>query len=293
MYHGNLAASIAAVLVPGKSWLVWNIRHSLYGLTSEKLMTRQVIRANRFLSSRPGVILYNSNLSREQHEAFGFKSEFGQVIPNGFDLERFRLSEDAGRITRDSLGISSNSRVVGHVARFHPMKNHHGFVRVAVRVGAELKDAHFVLSGRDVVPDNDALTALVPDAMRDRFHWLGDREDIPNLMCAMDVLCQSSSWGEGFPNVLGEAMATGVPCVATDVGDSAEIIGDTGLVVPPRNEEALASALMEMLKMPAGDRRVLGRTARNRITERYSLKTVVGEYAAIYEGLVRRPKGAR
>lgn len=292
MYHGNLAASIAATLAPGNPWLVWNIRHSLYGLTFEKLMTRQVIRANRLFSSRPDVILYNSNLSREQHEAFGVKSELAQVIPNGFNLERLWPSEDAGRVARETLGISANSRIVGHVARFHPMKNHDGFVRAAVLVGAELEDVHFVLSGRDVVPDNDAVTGLVPDAMRNRFHWLGDREDIPDLMRAMDILCLSSSWGEAFPNVLGEAMTTGVPCVATDVGDSATIIGDTGFVVPPRNEKALVRALMVLLEMPASDRRVLGIAARDRMKERYSLKTVVQEYAAVYEGLVRKPKGA-
>ena len=285
MYHGNLAATVATLLAPRRPRLAWNIRHSLYGLTAEKLMTRQVIRANRFFSNRPDVILYNSALSQEQHETFGVKSKFGRVIPNGFDLERLRPSESTARILRKTLGISINSRVVGHVARFHPMKNHVGFVKAAVQVGSAIGDVHFVLVGRDVVPGNDSLTGLVPEAMLKQFHWLGDRDDVPDLMRAIDILCLSSSWGEGFPNVLGEAMAAGVPCVATNVGDSAIVIGDTGLVVQPCDEESLAVALKTMLDMSVSDRKLLGIAARARIAERYSLKAIVEKYAAIYEGL--------
>jgi glycosyltransferase involved in cell wall biosynthesis len=287
MYHGNLAASLVSGMVPGRPSLVWNIRHSLYGLGYEKPMTRQVIRANRFLSGRPDQIMYNSGISREQHEAFGFRPERGKVIPNGFAMDRLGPSERTSQVVRGEFGIPKAALVVGHVARLHPLKDHDGFVRAAVRVGSQLQDVHFILCGKDVLPDNSALVELVPSGLRNKFHWLGERDDVPELMSAMDVLCQSSSWGEAFPNVLGEAMATSVPCVATDVGDSAAIVDDTGLIVDPRDEVALASALVRMLEMPAHERAALGARARVRVAERYSLDAVVQQYSAVYEGLAR------
>jgi glycosyltransferase involved in cell wall biosynthesis len=105
-------------------------------------------------------------------------------------------------------------------------------------------------------------------------------------MSAMDILCLSSAWGEGFPNVIGEAMATGVPCVATDVGDSKLVIGDTGVVVPPQNENALAAGVESLLMMPLEDRRALGASARARIEANYTLGAIVEQYAALYESLV-------
>lgn len=292
MYHGNMAANIAVALAPGNPALIWNIRQTLYGLVAEKPMTRHVIRANRLFSRRPAVILYNSELSRKQHEAFGVDGRCAKVIPNGFDVDRMRPSENSVRATRAALAIPTSSRVVGHVARFHAMKNHEGFLRAAVRIGTELTDVHFVLLGRDVTSGNAALSKLVPDAMRGRFHWLGDRNDVPDIMCSMDLLCQSSSWGEGFPNVLGEAMTLEVPCVATDVGDAAAIIGGTGRIVAPGDDMALAVALREMLEKPTSTRAVLGAAARARIVEKYSLKSIVQQYAAVYDSLARKTESA-
>lgn len=285
MYHGNVAAWAARSFSPIKPGLVWNIRHSLYGLDNEKWMTRQVIRANRLLSSTPDAILYNSVLSRQQHEAFGFSRKRGHIIPNGFDLARGVASLEKSNAIRHELDIPENAFVVGHVARLHPMKNHAGFLRAAVEVGREIDTVHFLLCGRDVVSENERLVSIVPSEMRVRFHFLGERNDIPNLMSAMDVFCSSSSWGEAFPNVLGEAMAMGVPCVATDVGDSREIVGSTGLVVPADDERSLANALQRLLVMFSEERRALGRGARFRIMSSYALDEVVSQYTRLYEAL--------
>ena len=235
MYHGNLAATLARTMSPGTPALVWNTRHSLYDLAHEKPMTRQIIRANRFFSSVPDALLYNSELSRKQHEAFGYASLNGRVIPNGIDLQRFSFSGQAGKHVRAELGIPVEACVVGHVARFHPIKDHSTFLRAAESVALRYPDLHFVLCGRDVSMNNASLEKQVPAMLRNRFHLLGERSDVPGLMSAMDIFCQSS-WSEAFPNVLGEAMAVGVPCVATDVGDSAIIVGDTGVMVPPRDD---------------------------------------------------------
>jgi len=138
-----------------------------------------------------------------------------------------------------------------------------------------------------VSPENPTLAGIVPPELLERFIFPGERTDVQRLMQAMDVFCLSS-WSEAFPNVLGEAMACGVPCVATDVGDSADIIGDTGIVVPPSDTEALARGLMLMLEKPDEERRALGRAARQRVKEHYSLAAVVEEYARLYEGLCAR-----
>ena len=285
MYHGNLAATLARTLAPGRPVLAWNVRHSLYDLNHEKTMTRQVIRANRFFSSVPDILLYNSQLSRKQHEAFGFSSMNGRVIPNGIDVKRFCFSSDANKRVRAELGIPEGIQVVGHVARLHPMKDHPTFLRAAVVLALRYPEIHFLLSGRDVSLENKALAQLIPAQVRDRFHLLGERSDVSDLMNAMDIFCQSS-WSEAFPNVLGEAMATGVPCVATDVGDSAIVIGDTGVVVPPRDENALVAGIESLLTIPLEERHKLGASARARIEANYTLGTIVEQYAALYESLM-------
>lgn len=285
MYHGNLAASIARRFSPSKPALAWNIRQSLYDFTREKTMTRAVIQANRLFSSGPDVLLYNSQLSREQHEAFGFASGHGKVIPNGIDMQRFTFSSESLQNVRSELGIPVDVLVVGHVARLHPMKDHPVFLRAAVDLALRYKQVYFLLSGLEVSLDNKVLAQLIPDQVRDRFHLLGERSDVPELMSAMDVFCQSS-WSEAFPNVLGEAMATGVPCVATDVGDSAIVIGNTGVVVSPRDEAALAAGIESLLTMPMEERRTLGASARARIKANYNLGVIVEQYAALYEKLM-------
>lgn len=287
MYHGNLAASAAGRLAPGRPAVSWNVRHSLYGLESEKPLTRQVIRANRFLSRGVGAILYNSRLSREQHEAFGFSGDYALVIPNGFDLERFRPDAEQRRRQRQALGIPASARVVGHIARFHPMKDHALFLRAAVQVAHQNTDARFLLVGRDVVTANPAFAGIVPGDLADRFMFLGERHDVPELMQAMDVFCQSS-WSEAFPNVLGEAMASGIPCIATDVGDSADIVADTGVIVPPRDEEALARGILKMLAKSPGERQSLGLRARERVERNYALPRIVEQYAMLYKRLAEK-----
>lgn len=283
MYHGNLAASLAAHLTPNRTALAWNVRQCLYGIANEKPLTRQVIRANRLLSRRPDAIVYNSKLSRKQHELFGFSAGRGLVIPNGFDLETLRPDPVVGAAIRREWGLPAGVPVVGHVARFHPMKDHAGFLRAAVEVAKRQHDVQFLLVGRDVSPDNPAFSGIIPSDIFPRFVFAGERRDATRLMQAMDVLCSSSAWGEGFPNVLGEAMACGVPCVTTDVGDSAYVVGETGHVVPTSNPEALSNALLSMLNKDLDVRRQLSRDARCRIKESFSLHVIVGQYVALYE----------
>ena len=286
MYHGNLAASLARSMSSERTALVWNIRHSLCQIKNEKLLTRQVIRANRSFSGSPDALLYNSQLSRQQHEAFGFVANRGQVIPNGIDLQRFSFSEDARQRVRSELTIPTEALVVGHVARLHPMKDHANFLQAAESIASHNPNVHFVLSGKDVCLDNASLKQNIPTPLQNRFHLLGERSDVADLMSAMDVLTLCSAWGEGFPNVLGEAMAVGVPCVATDVGDSALVIGDCGVVITPRDKTALASGIELLLALPVTERRLLGQRARRRIEDKFTLGAIVEQYAALYKTMI-------
>lgn len=287
MYHGNLAASVAGRLARGQPAVAWNVRQSLYEVEAEKPMTRQVIRANRFLSSGPDAILYNSQVSRTQHESFGFRASRAVVIPNGFDLERLQPDRETAGAVRRELDLPPEATVIGHVARFHPTKDHASFLWAAVQVARVNPTARFLMVGREVSPENPALAGIVPPDCIDRFVFTGERSDVHRLMQAMDVFCLNS-WSEAFPNVLGEAMACGVPCVATDVGDSAAIVGDTGIVVPPSDTGALAGGLEAMVQKSAHERQALGRAARQRIKANYSLDSVVAQYTDLYQTLSER-----
>ena len=282
MYHGNLAAILARFFVNNKSALIWNVRQSLYNIEDEKWLTRWVIKINRFFSDSPDVLLYNSQLSRQQHEVFCFSTDKGCVIPNGIDLQSFSYSDEARQRLRAELNIPEKAVVIGHVARLHPMKDHATFLKAAVMLAQRHTDIQFILSGRGVSKDDEPFEALIPMTLQNRFHLLGERSDVADLMSAMDIFCQSS-WSEAFPNVLGEAMAMGVPCVATDVGDSQLIIGECGVVVPPRDEYSLTVGLESLLMLESSERKLLGQQASQRIEAMFSLGEITQSYINLYK----------
>lgn len=282
MYHANLAAELASICVSEPAPVLWNIRHSIYRLADEKCTTAAIIRLGARLSFRPAHILYNAHVSAVQHEALGYRFEKRVVIPNGFDTQRFIPSEQARVRIRTELGLSSSTVLIGLIARYHPMKDHATFLRAAGSLVDTHPDVHFLLVGRDVDWDNAALVRLIQDTgVGTRIHLLGERTDIHQVTAALDVSA-ISSYSEGFPNVIGEAMACAVPCTVTDVGDSASIVGETGRVVPPRDHQALAEAWRALLRVGPAGRARLGRAARRRIEEHFSLPAVIARYEQLY-----------
>lgn len=285
MYHGNLFSSMASKLLTRRIPVVWNIRQSLYSLSYEKRMTRMVIRCGARLSSQPARILYNSLTGAAHHEGAGYKADKRIVIQNGFDTEVFAPSEYARYTVRKELGLDANILLIGLIGRYHAVKDHETFLNAAALLRNQYSSVHFLLAGKDVTQQNKQLSSQIHDLdLFDNVHLLGERDDIPRLTAALDCAALSS-FSEGFPNVVGEAMSSGVPCVVTDVGDAAWVVGDTGIVVPPRNADALALALGKMIEMKAEARRALGRRARRRIMDRFSLAAVVQAYEQLYEGL--------
>jgi len=282
MYHGNLAASFMSMFAPGRPRLFWNIRHSLYDLNHERWMTRLVIRLGAAVSSKPRRILFNSTVSINQHARLGFRHERARMIPNGFDVARFRPAPEARLALRLELGLDPGIPLVGVVGRRHPLKGHDDFLRTAEAVHRRRPDVHFVLAGRGVTAKDPAFEEFLRGrAVADHLHFLGPRSDTPVIFAALDVLAMPSV-SEGFPNVVGESMACGVPCVATDVGEAAAIVGDLGKVVPPGEPDSLAEAILELVALDSASRQALGVECRERIRRKYSLDRVAGLYEDLY-----------
>ena len=287
MYHANLAAQLASFASFKFIPVVWNIRHSLYSLDYEKKGTAMVIRLLSRLSSFPAKVIYNSQMGATQHQKVGYKSQKTIMIPNGFDVNLFKPSAENRLNLRQELGLAENTFLIGRICRYHPMKDHESFLRAAALLLADLPDLHFVLAGTSVDLDNSLLSNLLEELnIGDRVHLLGERKDVPYLTSALDIAVSSSYFGEAFPNVIGEAMACEVPCVTTDVGDSAIIVGDTGKVVPPQNPQALADGCRELISLGAEGRQQLGQKAREKVIKLYSLDAITTQYEQLYQGIL-------
>lgn len=288
MYHANLMSAMADW--NGAMPVVWNIRHSLHALANEKRTTRWVIRAGARLSHRPARIIFNAAVSREQHVAFGYDNERSVVIPNGFDTGVFTPSASERARLRAELDIAPDVLAIGLVARVHPMKDHANFLHAAKHLIGACPRSVFVMAGEGADAGNRELGARI-DALglRDRVRLCGRRTDITALDNALDIACSASAWGEAFPNATAEAMACGVPCVVTAVGDAPAIVGDTGAVVPPRDAVALSAAWARLAALGEQGRRELGRRARQRIIEHYAIGLGAHRYAELYRNVARTP----
>jgi glycosyltransferase involved in cell wall biosynthesis len=277
MYHGNIAATIAVFLfnpMCRKVKLFWNIRQTLYNLKQEKLQTRWLIVLGRWLTFIPKSIIYNSNLSVEQHCNIGYSVKKTKMIPNGFDLQKFYPDQNNYQQFRKELKLSKSAILIGHISRLHPMKDHATLLRAIDRITEHISDFDsdqeviFLLIGFGVTSKLSNNTAI---------RFLGGRSDIPKIMSSLDILVSSSAWGEGFPNVIGEAMASEVPCVVTDVGDSAYIVGKYGKVCPIGDDQCIARSLLQLIE-DKQNRNTLGKGARQRIEENYSMDKIKKEY---------------
>lgn len=284
MYHGNIAAQFAKVFCGREIPVFWSIHYSVYSLSAEKKMTQALIKLGAPISKFAKQVLYVSKISKTQHEALGYEAGNGYVIPNGIDTSLFTPSLEARLSVRQELGLPSTSFLIGSICRYHPMKDHANFIQAAALLLKNYPDTHFMMAGSEVDLANKTLNQLIEElGIGARIHLLGERSDMPRLMAALDIMTSASAYGEAFPLVLGEAMSSGVPCTVTDVGDSGWIVGNTGWVVPPKNPEALAEAWQEAIELGADGREKLGKAARSRIIECFSLESIVADYEKLYE----------
>ena len=281
LYHADLLG-LAAWRFGWVRRLIWNVRstETIGSAVVRKLLTRW--------SGLPDAVVVNSHEGQRFHQGLGYRPQRWVRLPNGFDTAALALDAEAGRRERSALGIGSDAFVVFLPARYHPMKDHATFLAAAAQFARTRPEARFVMAGTGVDAGNRVLTELVAaHGIGDRVMLLGERRDLGALYSAADVVALTSAFGEGFPNVLAEAMCRGIPCVATAVGDSAEIIGDTGAIVPPRDAPAIAAGWERLAALGQDQRRALGTAARARIVERYDLAAIIAGYESLYETIAR------
>ncbi|MBI4765613.1 MAG: glycosyltransferase [Deltaproteobacteria bacterium] len=281
MYHANLLGILAGQF-SYRFKVVWNIRCSNVEFERYKKLTYWVMKVSAWLSSLPAAIIVNSRKGSEFHTALGYHPKQWEIIYNGFDLERFNIDPSAGKEVRKELEIGNEKLVVGLISRFDPMKDHETFLRAARLLCKKYPDICFLLVGEGVSGENKFFTPyLFDNQLKGRLILLGFREDIPRILNALDISTSSSS-GEGFPNIIGESMACGIPCVVTDVGDSAFLIGETGILVPPRDPAALMEGWAELIARKETGRKALGLAARDRISRLFSIEKVTLQYETLF-----------
>jgi glycosyltransferase involved in cell wall biosynthesis len=287
MYHANVIGSLAARMA-GNIPVAWAIHHSSFAPGETRRSTIWTMRAGGHMSRRFAQrIVMVSQQARQLHEQLGYAPERMLVIPNGFDLSLFQPDPAARLAIRSELGLPADALLVGLIGRFHPQKDHHNFVQAAARLHRQLPNVHFLLCGQDISWENQELADWIDVAgLRQRVYLLGRRDDTPQIQAALDIATLSAAYGEAFPLVIGEAMACGVPCVVTDVGDAAMIVADTGLVVPPHNPQRLAQAWHTLLTLASTSRRELGARARRRVEDHFDLAAIVARYEQLYREII-------
>jgi glycosyltransferase involved in cell wall biosynthesis len=291
MYHADLVGGLVARSASVRA-VVWGIRHSNLAADKTSFSARAVARLCAVLSRWvPAAIACCSVHATAVHQAIGYQANKFTVIPNGYDLARFTPDDAARARLRAEWGVVGNEIMLGMVARWDPQKDHENLLKALANLMAAGVNFRCILVGTGMHESNTALAGLLHSlVLQDRVILAGPRDDIPAVMNALDLHVLSSA-GEAFPNALAEAMACGTPCVTTDVGDAALIVGETGWVVPPQNSERLAQGIFEGLAvLSSRGRAVIGNECRQRIKENFSVDRMVDAYVTLWQRVIKAVK---
>lgn len=285
---GNVVATAARPFV-GKTCLVWSVRASNMDLRKYDWLARLWYKIECRLSRYADAIIANSSAGADFAVRNGFPRSKLVVIPNGIDTDRFRPDHALRSKQRAAFRLRDEQIAIGVLARLDPMKGHEILLQAAPAVLEKRPNVRFFCIGEG--PELDHLRQMAADlGLSDRINFTG-RHDPAAALNALDISCSCSLFGEGFSNAVAEAMACGLPCVVTDVGDSRAIVGEFGTVVPPRSPEALAAALVGLIASPDGGK---ARSGRERIVAEFSIDAMVDRTLQTFQSVLsRHHRGAR
>jgi glycosyltransferase involved in cell wall biosynthesis len=284
MYHSNFLTGLAALMFP-RVKLVWTIHHANLDPLLNKRRTLNVARWCRMLSWRCAAIVYVGERSRELHEKLGYSAEGGVAIPIGVDGEAFQPNVIDRERCRREWGFGPDEFVFGLVARLDPLKNVQGFIRAAGLAVRQKTALRLVLAGESLNGTNEELKALIMEyGLEGKVHFLGPRSDVPAIMNGVDAVVLSSV-GESFPTVLCEALSCGKPCISTDVGDAAMIVGPHGQIVPPGDDHALAEAMVRLACLSTAGCLARSGEIRARALELFDMCRVATKYKSLLESV--------
>lgn len=281
MYHADLLGGLAARFVGCRN-VIWGVRSTCVPIG--RPVTFLIMRVCAVLSYiLPARIVCVAEAARLAHASYGYCSDKMYVIPNGFVFDRFNPAKIDHVSARKSLGINSDAIIIGCLGRFHLDKGQDVFVQAASKVVEQYPDVRFLLVGRGCNSVNQALVDQIRGlCLQNHFLLMGERSDVPECLAAMDVFCMPSRT-EGFPNGLGEAMAMGLPCVATLVGDTEVLTADTVRLVEPESPEAMVVGLLEVLSLTNEQRMAMGRRAAERVRIEFSIDKARERFYAVYQ----------
>jgi glycosyltransferase involved in cell wall biosynthesis len=283
-----VAANLLALIFKGYwkvPYVITSIRHSFLRKEDYDWTASLMYWAEDHLSARADRVIINSYVGARQAETRGIPASRIVVIPNGIDTDRFVQSADIRNATRKKLAFSEAETVIGMVGRLDPVKDHTTFIKAASLLVKSNNNIRFLIIGDGSSDYLDRVHHEITQAgVNEVFQILSAEPDPVPVYNALDV-CVSASVGEGFSNVIAEAMSCKVPCVVTDVGDSGMIVGEAGRVVPAGEPEKMAEAMRDLVEMKEIDRKLLGDQARERIAAEFSVVKMVSATSSEFERL--------
>jgi glycosyltransferase involved in cell wall biosynthesis len=286
MYHADLVAALVSYWIKSIN-LMWNIRTSIPSIRDLPSSTRVVVRACSFLSSRPEVVIVNSEQGLRDHRAVGYQPKEWIVIHNGIDTQRFVPSQSHRDAVRSRLGIKPDETLLGYVARFHHKKSHRFLIQSFAKLIQSADNYYLALVGKGIDKENDELMSWIQQAgVKERVFLLGPLAQTEYFYPGLDMLALPSQFGEGFPNVVAEAMACGVPCVVTEAGEAPLIVGDTGEIVATGDLDGYSDALSRLSKRVAGNRQQAAQEARDRIVTLFNFEGMLANYEKLYRRML-------
>ena len=284
MYHANILGGIAAVLAKNKN-IIWSIRRSEFSW-GESPLTYIIMKLGAMLSKFiPKVVVCVAESGLKNHQKYGYEPDNMIVIPNGFNVDKFKHDQVIRKEIRKELNIYDDEVVIGCVGRFHESKGYEILIASSMEVIKLHKKVRYLLIGRNVDQRNTILMEWINNTgFSDHFLLAGEKHNIADYMRAMDIFCLSSIT-EGFPNVVGEAMASALPCVVTSVGDVQKITGNNALLIQPKNKKLLSKGLCEMLNMDNEKRNRMGLNGRKKIEKEYPIKLACEKHFNLYSSV--------